>query len=103
MKGQVPAAIRWTTCNTSDAIIWLMVGSWSVQVEGGRAVHVRRGSGHGRQQVGALHRGRGQQVARLFGEGLFVPKVPVGDVADEDLPPVGVVARVDEPPARVAR
>ena len=28
MKGQVPAAMRRTTCKTSDAIIWLMVGSW---------------------------------------------------------------------------
>ena len=31
MKGQVPAAIRRTTCSASDAIIWLMVGSWSVR------------------------------------------------------------------------
>ena len=31
MKGQVPAAMRRTTCKTSDAIIWLMVGSWSVR------------------------------------------------------------------------
>ena len=31
MNGQVPATMRRKTCCTSEAIIWLMVGSWSVR------------------------------------------------------------------------
>ena len=88
--------MRRITCSASDAIIWLMVESWSVRSRAARAVHVRRPGRHRRHQVGALDGGRGQQVAGLVDEGALVPHVPVGDVADEHLPPVGVVARVDE-------
>ena len=103
MKGQVPATMRRTTCKHQRRHHLVDGGVLVGQVQGRRAVHVRRSGRHRRQQVGPLHRGRGQQVAGLAGEGLFVPKVPVGDVAYKDLTPVGVVARVDEPPARVAR
>ncbi len=47
--------------------------------------------------------GRRGQVAGVAREGWLVPAHVAGDVADEDLSSVGVVARVDESPARVTR
>ena len=46
----------------------------------------------------SMERGRGQQAAGVVNEGRFLPRRRVGHVSDEDLSPVGVVARVDEPP-----
>ena len=47
--------------------------------------------------------GRGRQVAYLPSEGRFLQFHPLGDIADQNLPPVGVVTRVDEPAVRVSR
>ena len=79
-----------------------MVGSFG-EVEGGGAVHVRRPGRDRRQQVGALEGGRGGQVAGLAREGGLVPVHPACHVAYQHLPPVGVVARVDEPAGRMPR
>ena len=62
--------MRRTTWSARVAIIWLMVGP----------------DRHDRQQVGALERGGGQQVAGLAHEGGFVSRHFVGDVTDHHLP-----------------
>ncbi len=50
-----------------------------------------------------MQRGRRGQVAGLARRGRFLQNHPVGDFADENLSPVGVVAGVDEPTAGVPR